>query len=122
MKGLKNYTLITCAMLAGLLSSSAIGLVSAHGGDTTKVHACLNPGSGTIFVVGPNEACGPNQITLDWNIQGPVGPIGATGPAGAIGATGPQGDIGLTGSAGPIGPQGPTGFTGATGATGATGV
>src|SRR5687767_10032739 len=112
MKGLKNNTLIICAMLAGLLGSSAIGLVSAHGGDTTRVHACLNPGSGTIFVVGPNEACGPNQTALDWNIQGPVGPIGATGPAGAIGATGPQGDIGLIGPAGAIGPQGPAGPTG----------
>src|SRR6476646_6397322 len=70
MNGLKNLALGACAMLMVFLGSGAASMVSAHGGDSTLIHSCLNPGNGTIYVVGPNQACGPNQTALDWNIQG----------------------------------------------------
>lgn len=109
---MKNTTLVLAAMLAGFLGSSAVGLVSAHGGDTTRIHACLNPGNGTIYIVSADATCGPNQTALDWNIQGPVGPIGPAGPQGIQGPTGPTGPAGAQGAQGPAGPQGAQGPAG----------
>src|SRR4051812_19612976 len=124
MKGMKNLALIACAMLMGFLASSATGMVSAHGGDITRIHACLNPGNGTIYVVGASQVWGPNQPALDWNTRGAPGPVGrggargATGPTAPAGPIGPRGDTGPTGSAGPTGPKGPAGPAGPAGATG----
>lgn len=52
-------------------------------------------------------------------LEGIMGPPGATGPPGADGATGPPGP---QGDPGPTGPTGPTGATGATGPAGAGGL
>jgi hypothetical protein len=80
MNRLKNVFLMLCALGMGFVGSSVATLVSADGG--TIIHACLNPGNGTIYVVPPNQACGQNQTALDWNIQGPQGPQGVQGPEG----------------------------------------
>lgn len=106
MNRLKNVLLMLAALAMGMLGSSITSMVSAHGGDTSRIHACLNPGNGTIYVVGANLSCGPNQTALDWNIQGPQGPQGAQGPQGPAG---PQGPVGATGPIGPVGLQGVTG-------------
>jgi hypothetical protein len=98
--------------------------VSAHGGDTTLIHACVrvaNPNNdddgdeaehadkakarlGSIRIVEANEDCKKNEVALDWNIQGPPGPAGPAGPQG------PQGDVGPAGPAGPPGPSGVSGY------------
>lgn len=39
-----------------------------HGGDTTKIHTCVNKSSGEIKVVGASESCGNNEDALDWAI------------------------------------------------------
>jgi uncharacterized protein YjbI with pentapeptide repeats len=88
------------ALVMGFIGASAGSVVSAHGGDASRIHACLNPGNGTIYVVEAGQACGSNQTALDWNIQGPQGPQGIEGPQGPQGIQGPQG---------PAGPQGPLG-------------
>ncbi len=79
MQRLKTITLFACAMLMGYIGSRAAAVASAHGGDATQIHACVNPGNGTIYMVAPDEACGPNQVALDWSIQGPAGPSGVLG-------------------------------------------
>ena len=121
MKGLQNVTLLVLALLMGLVGSGVASMVSAHGGDTTRIHACLNPGNGTIYVVGANQSCGPNQTALDWNIQGPQGLQGEQGPQGPQGPIGPVGTAGQDGAQGPAGPVGPQGATGPQGPQGPAG-
>lgn len=109
------------------------GAVSAHGGDTTVIHACVTSipiGRQVIQIpriVGANEACLAGETALDWNIQGIPGPkgdrgdTGAAGPAGPAGPVGPQGLQGLQGPIGPKGDKGDTGITGPQGPAGAQG-
>ena len=119
-------------ILGTVLGGSIVGgltLASAHGGDTTKIHACQNP-AGQLRIVTAAQNCKSQETALDWNAQGIQGDIGIQGPQGVPGATGtpgPKGDTGATGATGTQGPQGVPGATGTpgpkgdTGATGATG-
>ncbi len=45
----------------------------ADGGDASVIHACVNPSSGEIHMVVASRACRPQELALDWNIQGPQG-------------------------------------------------
>src|SRR5688500_1828491 len=122
--------------LAGLLIVLATGTVASHGGDTTRIHACVNTNgseAGLIRIVTADAVCRANETALDWNIEGRMGPAGARGeqgvpglqgeqgPMGPIGLPGADGATGATGEQGPMGPMGPQGADGATGATGAQG-
>ena len=91
-----------------LISLLSVTLVSAHGGDVSLIHACV-ASSGAIRIVGPNTVCTGKDSALDWNIQGPKGPIGPIGPQGE---QGPQGLPGEQGQMGPQGLQGPAGISG----------
>src|SRR5688500_17669248 len=97
MKGTNISIVAVVALMMGCLGAGAGSLASAHGGDTTRIHACLNPGNGTIYIVEAGQACGTNQTALDWNIQGPTGLTGATGATGPAGPQGPQGPAGAGG-------------------------
>jgi hypothetical protein len=98
-----------------LISLVSVTLVSAHGGNTTLIHACVSNSSGEIKIVGANANCPSNYRALDWNIQGPAGQQGPIGPVGPMGPVGPIGPIG------PIGPMGPQGEPGAQGLPGIQG-
>lgn len=63
-------------------------IVSAHGGDVTKIHACVKTSTGTIHIVGANDTCAGNETALDWNIQGVQGAPGPTGMPGPTGVPG----------------------------------
>ena len=39
---------------------------SAHGGDPTLVHSCINERSGAMKIVGANGSCRQNETALDW--------------------------------------------------------
>lgn len=59
-------------------------IVSAHGADTSKIHACVRnstvfAGAPNIRIVGANDNCNNNENSLDWNIQGVQGPPGPAG-------------------------------------------
>ena len=130
---LKRLTAIALAS-AGLVIGGST-LIQAQGSEVADepIHACVNPGSGTIKIVDAGEECRPNWVPLDWNAigpqgpvgpegaQGPVGPDGPQGPQGPVGATGPEGPQGPVGATGPEGPQGPVGPAGPQGPTGQTG-
>jgi hypothetical protein len=68
--------------VAALLIEAFMAGASAHGGDATLVHACINNNSGGVRIVGPNQACLHNETARDWSIQGPTGPAGPSGSAG----------------------------------------
>lgn len=46
-----------------------------HGGDANLVHACVNAASGAVKLVAPDAECEKNWQAIDWNIQGPPGPV-----------------------------------------------
>jgi len=116
-----------------LISLLSVTLVSAHGGNTALIHACVNNTSGEIKIIGANATCPNNSRALDWNIQGPagqqgtqgqqgpMGPVGPVGPIGPQGLQGEQGPIGLVGPVGPVGPIGPQGLPGERGLQGEQG-
>jgi len=129
----------TVVLLVTLLAAGVTTwVVSAHGGDTNLIHACVKSARqnndddkakgenadkakvklGPIRIVGADEDCKKNEVALDWNIQGPPGP---QGPQGDIGPAGPQGVQGDPGPAGQPGAQGPTGPTGPPGPQGLQG-
>ncbi len=81
MKGLKNITVAAAVMLVGLMSFGALNMssVSAHGGDTTRIHSCVFPNQGPVRVlriIGATETCRENETPLDWNTQGAAGQVG----------------------------------------------
>lgn len=98
-----------------LLSLVSVTFVSAHGGNTTLIHACVSNSSGEIKIVGANTNCPSNYRALDWNIQGPAGQQGPIGPVGPVGPEGPMGPQGLQGEQGPQGLQGLPGPAGISG-------
>lgn len=83
--------------------------VSADGGDTSIIHACVSNKTGSMRIVGPAESCKSTETPLHWSIAGPAGPQGPTGPAGPQGM---KGDTGPTGPEGAVGPPGPAGSSG----------
>ena len=105
-----------------LISLMGATLVSAHGGNTALIHACVNNTSGELKIVGANSNCPNNYRPLDWNIQGPAGQQGPMGPAGPVGPVGPVGPIGPMGPVGPQGLQGEQGLQGIQGPAGISGL
>jgi hypothetical protein len=73
-------------------------MVLAHGGDPSRVHACVSLADGSVRITqDPNDTCTSGNSPVDWNIESaPGGP----GPAGFQGLTGPQGPPGPPGRAG----------------------
>src|SRR3954449_12707319 len=87
------------ALFVGLLAAGAAGLVSAHNGDPTQIHACVNQAAtprGQVIIYSapgltgsdPASMCGTRGTPVDW---GQTGGVGATGPAGATGPSGLSG-------------------------------
>jgi len=88
---MKSALLIVLGILLGSMGATA--LVSAHGGDTTLIHACVKNNTGAIRVIGANGTCSSNETPLDWRIQGEPGPVGPQGPVGPSGPGIPSGAV-----------------------------
>jgi hypothetical protein len=121
------------AFLVGLLAAGAAGLVSAHTGDPTAIHACVNQAAtprGQVIIYSapglagsdPTSLCGTRGISVDWGSQGVQGPSGVPGAIGPSGPTGGTGNVGPSGPSGGVGVQGPSGPTGGTGSSGPSGM
>ncbi len=91
-----NSMLVLLAFIAGFLGGQ-VGIASAHGGDTSLVHACVANTGGLVRIVSATRNCPFGYSARHWSITGPQGPQGDPGPQG------PQGEMG------PQGPQGPAG-------------
>ena len=95
---LNSQHVLNAILIAVLLGMTGVFYVSAHGGDATLIHACVNKRSGDIRIITATTVCDSDRETaLDWGVQGPKGD---------------KGDTGAVGSAGPPGPQGPQGEPG----------
>lgn len=117
------------ALLVALTGLGVATVVTAHGGDTSMIHACVSQGGpgdnddddrrpGRVRIVGPNDPCRGRETAVHWSILGPQGPQGPQGPPGPQGAAGAQGPAGPQGAAGPTGAEGPQGPAGAAGPAG----
>ena len=86
----------------------------------TVHHACVNNGSGTIFMVTGPDDCGNAETYVTWNQTGPAGPEGPPGPEGPVAVPDVlvEGVVGPEGPAGPPGPAGPQGVPGEQGPPG----
>ena len=85
------------AVAVGLATGAA--LVSAHGGDRQRIHACVDNFSPQyIRIVDAHADCSQTRgddRPEDWNIRGAAGPPGPAGPEGGTGPSGPAGVPGL---------------------------
>ncbi len=99
------------SMVIGSVAATAAVFASgafAHGGDPTRIHACIVPPQNLVKIVWAPGVSFPGddpffncetQITngrhwknLDWSITGPRGPSGPSGPGGGTsGVSGPSG-------------------------------
>ncbi|MEK7571990.1 MAG: pentapeptide repeat-containing protein [Patescibacteria group bacterium] len=86
-----SLVILCVSFFVGILGA-VIGtfVVSAHGGDTSKIHACIKTtllNGPNIRIVDANTNCNNNETALDWNIQGVPGPSGPPGPTGVPGGS-----------------------------------
>ncbi|MFZ1881412.1 MAG: collagen-like protein [Gaiellaceae bacterium] len=107
----RNRALIMVGTALTLLTLAGVAYATIPNDGT--IHGCYARSGGSLRVIDASVTnCKSTETSLDWNVQGPTGPTGATGPQGAPGATGPQGAPGPQGPAGAQGPQGPAGASG----------
>src|SRR5215475_13981938 len=89
--------LVGAVLLFGFLVSGATAAATP-----TTYYACVNPNSGSIYMVQQNQNCkSPEYTRISWNQTGPAGPGGPAGPAGPQGTQGPAGPAGMQGPEGP---------------------
>jgi hypothetical protein len=94
---LRRFTGVGTGMIVGAAFATIFG-VGAHGGDVTKIHACVDA-AGNIKIVGASATCKQHETAVDWNIQGVKGDKGDQGVPGAKGDPGVMGPPGtFTGS------------------------
>ena len=70
--------------------------VDAHGGDSAKIHSCVNNSSGEIKIVAPNASCKQNETALDWSKAAPGagGAVDTTPPGVTLGPVPAHGFVG----------------------------
>ena len=86
---LRKFTGVGTGMIVGAVFATIVG-VSAHGGDVTKIHACVDA-AGNIKIVAASATCKQTETAVDWNIQGVKGDKGDQGLPGVKGDPGPPG-------------------------------
>ena len=104
MHRLRSRSVLMSRIVVGALGAlfGTVMNVSAHGGDTTRIHACVKQ-DGTLRIISATGTCKPNEIALDWSIVGPQGLPGTPGEPGEKGDTGEPGAPGEPGLQGPPG-------------------
>ena len=117
-----SYKGMIIAALAGVAALFVGGAVlqAALGFNDEVIQACVD-GNGKVrllgeqFAVGKDDEgsdddndkgkkfateCRPNETSVQWNVEGPQGPLGPQGPEGPIGPQGSEGPQGLKGDPG----------------------
>lgn len=68
MKGsLHTILLLATGALLGTIVSLSTTYVFAHGGDTGKVHVCVDDTTGAMRMVGENDNCPGGETNVDWD-------------------------------------------------------
>lgn len=82
---MKRISVLTLLLVVGVLFDSS----PAFSGDV--IYACVKINQGQMRVVQANEPCGPAEIKVWWNVEGPQGPQGLKGDRGEPGQPGDAG-------------------------------
>lgn len=81
-----------------------VGGTAAYGSLTSEtITACYKPANGALYLIGgesQRSECMPNDLAIEWNVQGPIGPQGEQGPPGEQGRPGEDGADGAHGQDG----------------------
>jgi hypothetical protein len=84
---MRTFVTVLVAATASVLGAAA--LVSADGGDSGRVHACVISGTPddtpNVRIVEPDDSCPTGSTATHWAVQGPPGASGAAGPQGSTG-------------------------------------
>jgi hypothetical protein len=91
------------SLVVSLILSALLFLGTLAQASTVTYYGCVNNSTGGIAIVSATKVCSSGFHKIQWNEQGPAGPMGATGPAGPKGATGATGPKGAAGQQGPPG-------------------
>ena len=82
----RRFTGVGIGAIVGFGLAMIVG-AGAHGGDSTKIHACVDQ-AGNLKIVGAGAQCKANETALDWNVQGLKGDPGSKGDTGGVGPPG----------------------------------
>jgi len=63
----KETSLLFTGIILGTAISLTATLAIAHGGDTDKVHACVDDTTGAIRIVGEDDTCPGGEHSVDWD-------------------------------------------------------
>lgn len=120
--GVRRLLVVMAALALAISAGSA--LVALGNGSSDVYQACVNRYTGVVRMSpsGMKTACTSQEVSVQWNEQGPQGEAGATGPQGPQGLQGDPGPQGVRGQDGPQGPQGEPGPQGPPGTPGIQGV
>jgi hypothetical protein len=88
-------------LVAVALVGSIAAVASAHGGDKTAIHACVNS-KGSVRLVDPNADCRSGEFAVDWAIEGPPGSIWHVGAGAPNAELGVDGDLYLDSETGDV--------------------
>jgi hypothetical protein len=94
------------AALLGAFTLVSLFAVQTPAQAQTAIRACLNP-AGQVRIIGPTQACRPQETPLEWNVTGGKGDKGDKGDPGNPGLDGLNGEPGAQGAQGDVGPAGP---------------
>jgi hypothetical protein len=129
-------------VVVGALAAMLVGGIAwaTIPGADGVIHGCYKAKNGQLRLIdlssqgkhkGHHSDCGPSELAVEWNQQGPQGIQGPPGPKGEKGdpgiqgppgPPGPKGDKGDRGIQGPAGPKGDKGDPGDPGAPGVSGL
>lgn len=107
---LRNLLFAFCFLLSGLVVGDVITSLAAP--SKSIISACVDRKTGSMRYLSKGR-CKKTEMSISWNVQGPVGARGADGQQGLQGPRGQTGDVGPTGAMGPQGLVGPAGADGA---------
>ena len=90
----RTRAVVTAAAAVVALVSTG-SLVSAHGGDSNAVHACIVPSSGYLRVVDASADCKKGETPIDWSLGSGLAAGSVTGQGNNLVASQPGGALAL---------------------------
>ncbi len=63
---MKYLKLVIIPLIIVSLFVGAVTIVVAHGGDVSKIHACMSNFGGLVRIIGASGTCNANETSTDW--------------------------------------------------------
>jgi hypothetical protein len=85
------------AALGIVIGALSVNVSSSLAPSGEVIRACVHSRTQSVRIISPAQSCTSSETLMQWNVQGPTGPVG---PSGTTGLQGPQGPAGLAGPEG----------------------